>query len=164
MGRDLVFTQCRKAILNQRKRLFLFAGILPIFVFFAFWTWIGSIGRARFGFGPEKVVFLMPVVMVIQMVLLATRMHGLRLMHLRLSTESIEIYGSNEVRQHLLCDLRKIRVVRGPNGAVSRIVLLFGRQAIRLSGYLEMDVLRDTLVRYASTGPEGQLRVIDPVR
>ena len=138
--------------------------MIPIFLLFAFLTLIGSIGRVRFGFGPENIVFLMPVVMAIQMGLLAVRIHGLRLMHLKLSTEAIELYGRNDVRQRLLRDLRVIRVVRGSDGAVSRIVLRFGRQALRLSGYLEMDVLRDALVRYASTGPERQLRVIDPVR
>lgn len=164
MERDIFFTQCGKTIHNRRKQLFLLVGSIPILLFLAFWTWIGSISRIRFGFGPEKIAFLFPVVMAVQMVLLAIRLHGLRLTHLKLSTDAIELHGTDEVRRHLLRDLRKIRVGRDPDGAVNRIVLRFDTRSVRLSGYLEMGILRDMLIRYANAGSERQLRIIDSAR
>lgn len=164
MGDDIFFTQCKKTILIRRKQLFLLVGMLPILLFFVFWTWISSVGHIRFGFGPEKIVFLMPAVMAFQMILLAIKLHGLRLIDLKLSTDAIELHAMDEVRRHLLHDLRKIRVGRDPDGTVNRIILRFGVHSVRLSGYLEMGILHEMLIRYANAGTEGQLRIIDSVR
>ncbi len=164
MDRDVFFTQCKKTMYNRRKQVFLLVGMMPLLLFFAFWTWIGSMGRIRYGFGPENIVFVMPAVLAVQMVLLAVRLHGLRLMHLKLSTDAIELHGTDEVRRFLLRDLRRIRIVRDHEGGVRKIILRFEACSVRISGYLEMGILRDMLIRYASTGLERQPVVTDPVR
>ncbi len=168
MAGELMFTQSEKILANRRKNLFVLAGMLPLFLAAVSLIWLGSVGRQVFGIRPEDVAFILPLVLAVQLILLATRMPSLFKKDLKLSYEAIEITSSGEKKQIPLRDLRKIRVRRDTEGVVTNLSLHFSgknrrltERFIRLSGYFEMNVLRDMLIRYAQAIGPAQLRVID---
>lgn len=169
MAGELMFTQSDKILANRRKNLFVLAGMLPVFLAAISMIWLGSVGRQVFGIRPEDVAFILPLVLAVQLILLATRMPSLFKKDLKLTYEAIEITSSGEKKQIPLRDLRKIRVRRDTEGVVTCLNLHFSGKSrrltdrfVRLSGFLEMNVLRDTLIRYAQAIGPAQLRVMDP--
>jgi len=169
MAGDLMFTQSDRILSNRRKNLFVLAGMLPVFLVTVTLIWTATVGRLFFGLQSGDTAFVVPGMMAVQLVLLFTGMQRIRKRSLRLTCEIIEVSGLGVNRRLALQNLRKVRVRRGTDGAVTGLSLRFAGQFLswhdrflHLSGFHEMDVLRDMLIRYAGTGHSGNLKVRDP--
>ncbi len=161
MKNELVFTQNLKSADERRRQLFLSVGLFPLMVFAFFLTWFNLSGFQYFDFGPEKFLFLAPVVVAMQIIVLLTKSQTLRWSHIKLSTEAIELVGGETSVKHLLKDLEKIQVRRDAEKQVIRLSLKFHRLSLTLENYMEMETLRDTIVKYRH--PYGKFRLMDTV-
>lgn len=161
MEGERLFTQSDRHVALGRRRLFGFAGALPVLLLTALLTWFGAIGSAWTGIGFRQVAFAVPGVLAIQLVLLTLRLRQPERLYLRLSSDCLEMTGNPDPLRFPLDSLEWMRVVRR-NGEVRRLVLRFPGRTLRLVGFLGMDTLRDLLVRYAGTQKDSRVRIVDP--
>jgi hypothetical protein len=161
MDKVHLFTQDEKYLSFRNRRFFLAAGLLPVLSVSLAMTWLSGPAGVVLGVSPGHVVMAIPLLLAAQFLVIAAKWRQRGRTILRLTAEQLILVAGTVEQVFDLSKLNRVTVRRDGERQVLRLVLWFGRERLRLEGFLGMDTLRDLLVRHAGADRKDALQVRD---
>lgn len=161
MDKVHLFTQDEKYLSFRNRRFFLAAGLLPVLSVSLAMTWLSGPAGAVLGVNPGHVVMVIPLLLTAQFLVIAAKWRQRGRAILRLTAEQLVLVAGTVEKVFDLSKLNRVTVRRDGERQVLRLVLWFGRERLRLEGFLGMETLRDLLVRQANADRKNALQVRD---